>query len=91
MTNVGDKTFSVPPGVSVRAHVQAIDLIPYESKIPSPSDQMRADMSDLRTEELNAEEDTIVDDKEKTESTTELTTQSTIQITQSTEGSTATS
>ncbi|XP_045471413.1 uncharacterized protein LOC123678432 isoform X3 [Harmonia axyridis] len=81
VTNVGDKTFTVPPGVSVRAHVQTIDLIPYESKIPSPSDQMRADMSNLRTEELNAEDDKIIDDKGETISTTEditeLTTKST--------------
>ncbi|XP_044750979.1 uncharacterized protein LOC123311213 [Coccinella septempunctata] len=89
VTNVGDKTFTVPPGVSVRAHVQAIDLIPYESKIPSPGAQMRADMSNLRTEELNAEEDTIVADKQKTESSTEGTTQSTqAQVTQSTETTT---
>lgn len=43
VTNLGDKVFSVPPGVSVRAHVQAIDLLPLDSRIPSPSEQYRAE------------------------------------------------
>lgn len=43
VTNLGDKVFSVPPGVSVRAHVQAIDLLPLGSRIPSPSEQYRAE------------------------------------------------
>ncbi|CAH0558059.1 unnamed protein product [Brassicogethes aeneus] len=52
VTNVGYNTFSVPPGVSVRAHVQAIDLFPVSDVFPSPSEQFRADMG-LKTEQLN--------------------------------------
>ncbi|KAK9887406.1 hypothetical protein WA026_022342 [Henosepilachna vigintioctopunctata] len=78
VTNVGDRIFTVPPGNSVRAYVQAIDLLPYESKVPSPSAQMRADQlaSNLRTEELNAEEDSVVGDGKEdfqTEETSSLT------------------
>lgn len=43
--NLGDKVFSVPPGASVRAHVQAIDLLPLNSRVPSPSEQYKAETS----------------------------------------------
>ena len=43
VTNVGNTLFTVPPGVSVRAHVQAIDLIPLVPRVPSPSEQYKAD------------------------------------------------
>ncbi|CAG9814413.1 unnamed protein product [Phaedon cochleariae] len=69
VTNVGDRTFLVPPGVSVRAHVQAIDLIPNNPSVPSPSEQFNADMA-LRTEQLNADEDNIIS-KAKNSTTTE--------------------
>nr|CAI5844750.1 unnamed protein product [Callosobruchus analis] len=59
ITNLGDSYFSVPPGVSVRAHVQAIDLLPLTPKVPSPSEQYRADLS-RSTEQLNAPKDEIV-------------------------------
>lgn len=56
VTNLGDTTFSVPPGVSVRAHVQAIDLLPFGSKFPSPSEQFKADLiSSSREENYTAE------------------------------------
>lgn len=57
VTNIGDKPFSVPPGVSVRAHVQAIDLFPIDSKIPSPSEQFKEDTKIADTE--NAESNNI--------------------------------
>lgn len=40
--NIGQDYFGVPPGVSVRAHVQSIDLYPYGSK-PSPSEAIEKD------------------------------------------------
>lgn len=40
--NIGEDYFGVPPGVSVRAHVQSIDLYPYGSK-PSPSEAIEKD------------------------------------------------
>ncbi|KAH1024271.1 hypothetical protein HUJ05_003776 [Dendroctonus ponderosae] len=50
VTNVGQKPFNVPPGLSVRAHVQSIDLYPFEGV--SPSEAFKAD-SKLRREQLN--------------------------------------
>ncbi|XP_063360943.1 uncharacterized protein LOC134650049 [Cydia amplana] len=41
--NIGQDYFGVPPGVSVRAHVQSIDLYPYESKPISPSEAIEKD------------------------------------------------
>lgn len=52
VTNLGDRIFSVPPGVSVRAHVQAIDLLPLGSRTPLPSEQFKAETS-IHTEQLN--------------------------------------
>lgn len=77
VTNLGDKSFYVPPGVSVRAHVQAIDLLPINPSIPSPSDQFNADVQ-LKTEQLNAAEEAIVTNSEpsKQETTTLITTTS---------------
>lgn len=63
VTNLGDRSFYVPPGVSVRAHVQAIDLVPVNPSIPSPSDQFNADLT-FKTEQLNAIEDREVKDNE---------------------------
>lgn len=48
LTNIGDKHISFPPGVAVRAHVQSIDFLPYGSRIPSPSEQLKSDSSDLQ-------------------------------------------
>ncbi|XP_066256950.1 uncharacterized protein Cpr73D [Euwallacea similis] len=50
VTNIGHKPFHVPPGVSVRAHVQSIDLYPPESL--SPSEALKATTS-FRREQLN--------------------------------------
>ncbi|KAG5866808.1 hypothetical protein JTB14_037384, partial [Gonioctena quinquepunctata] len=74
VTNLGDSVFSVPPGVSIRAHVQAIDLLPFGPNVPSPSEQYKADLV-LRTEQLNANEDGIVDSNETDITTEESTTQ----------------
>nr|XP_023018009.1 uncharacterized protein LOC111507018 [Leptinotarsa decemlineata] len=74
VTNVGDRVFSVPPGVSIRAHVQAIDLLPLNSNVPSPSEQYKADLV-LKTEQLNAEEDGVVKRNETSTTTEESTTQ----------------
>lgn len=41
--NIGQDYFGVPPGVSVRAHVQSIDLYPYDSKPLSPSEAIEKD------------------------------------------------
>ncbi|XP_031769567.2 uncharacterized protein LOC113511753 isoform X3 [Galleria mellonella] len=41
--NIGQDYFGVPPGVSVRAHVQSIDLYPYDSKPISPSEALEKD------------------------------------------------
>ncbi|KOB65913.1 Cuticular protein RR-1 motif 47, partial [Operophtera brumata] len=41
--NIGEDYFSVPPGVSVRAHVQSIDLYPFGSKPISPSEALEHD------------------------------------------------
>ncbi|KAF5306634.1 hypothetical protein FQA39_LY08823 [Lamprigera yunnana] len=56
VTNIGDKLFSVPPGVSVRAHVQAIDLLSLEPRSPSPSDQLKAESTELNIENTNSNE-----------------------------------
>lgn len=45
LTNIGDKHISFPPGVAVRAHVQSIDFLPYGSRIPSPSEQLKSESS----------------------------------------------
>lgn len=86
VTNVGDRSFYVPPGVSVRAHVQAIDLLP--SSIPSPSDQFNADIK-LKTEQLNAAEDGIVKNNETSTQETTTTTTTTIRSLQHTNNSTS--
>lgn len=39
--NIGQDYFGVPPGVSVRAHVQSIDLYPYDSKPLTPAEAMQ--------------------------------------------------
>lgn len=65
--NLGDKIFSVPPGASVRAHVQAIDLIPLDSRIPSPSEQFKAETTIqaegtdvvINTTEMNLKQSTV--------------------------------
>ncbi|XP_028162361.1 uncharacterized protein LOC114354271 isoform X1 [Ostrinia furnacalis] len=41
--NIGRDYFGVPPGVSVRAHVQSIDLYPFDSKPISPSEALEKD------------------------------------------------
>ncbi|XP_049866374.1 protein SPT2 homolog [Pectinophora gossypiella] len=41
--NIGQDYFGVPPGVSVRAHVQSIDLYPFDSKPISPSEAIEKD------------------------------------------------
>lgn len=41
--NIGRDYFGVPPGVSVRAHVQSIDLYPFDSKPLSPSEAIEKD------------------------------------------------
>lgn len=83
VTNLGDRSLYVPPGVSVRAHVQAIDLLPINPSIPSPSDQFKADLK-LDTEQLNAIDDRLVknneDDNDATVSTTETSISRTDQI-----------
>lgn len=61
VTNLGDTTFSVPPGVSIRAHVQTIDLYPYESKVPSPSAQLRAEMSAVSEQKVEASDSVTVE------------------------------
>ncbi|XP_072940588.1 uncharacterized protein Cpr73D [Epargyreus clarus] len=38
--NIGQDYFGIPPGVSVRAHVQSIDLYPFGSKPISPSEAL---------------------------------------------------
>lgn len=37
-TNLGDESIHFPPGKSVRAHVQSIDIFPYGTKVPSPGE-----------------------------------------------------
>ncbi|CAF4901529.1 unnamed protein product [Pieris macdunnoughi] len=41
--NTGQDYFGIPPGVSVRAHVQSIDLYPFGSKPLSPSEALEHD------------------------------------------------
>lgn len=43
LTNIGDKHISFPPGVAVKAYVQSIDFLPYGSRIPSPSEQLKSE------------------------------------------------
>lgn len=43
LRNLGTKSVHLPPGVSVRAHVQAIDILPYGSRLPSPGAQLEKD------------------------------------------------
>lgn len=68
VTNVGDRLFTVPPGVSVRAHVQSIDLLPASSNVPSPSEQLKVDMA-RQTDRLLQEKDSIVGRKTRNKST----------------------
>lgn len=65
VTNVGDRSFYISPGVSVRAHVQAIDLLPVNPSIPSPSEQFNAELK-VKTEQLNAAEDDIFNNNNHT-------------------------
>ncbi|XP_030758048.1 mesocentin [Sitophilus oryzae] len=51
VTNIGDRPFNIPPGVSVRTHVQSIDLYPYDTQ--SPSEAYESDTK-LQREQLNA-------------------------------------
>lgn len=67
VTNIGDELFSVPPGVSVRAHVQAIDLLPLNAKILSPSEQYKSEV--LNRDSANAESNNVPSNE--TTSTTE--------------------
>lgn len=77
--NVGDKLFTVPPGVSVRAHVQAIDLVPISPSVPSPSEQYKAE-TNIGTEQLNESSNQVVstntteDKDEKTDTETTIAT-----------------
>ncbi|XP_030037180.2 uncharacterized protein LOC115452726 isoform X1 [Manduca sexta] len=41
--NIGKDYFGIPPGISVRAHVQSIDLYPFGSKPLSPSEALEKD------------------------------------------------
>lgn len=41
--NIGEDYFGIPPGVSVRAHVQSIDLYPYDSKPLTPAEALEKD------------------------------------------------
>ncbi|XP_012550706.1 cuticular protein RR-1 motif 47 isoform X1 [Bombyx mori] len=41
--NIGDSYFDIPPGVSVRAHVQSIDLYPFGAKPVSPSEALESE------------------------------------------------
>lgn len=41
--NAGDWYVGLPPGSSVRAHVQSIDLLPLGGRPPSPGDALRRD------------------------------------------------
>ncbi|CAG4977542.1 unnamed protein product [Colias eurytheme] len=41
--NIGNNYFGIPPGVSVRAHVQSIDLYPFGAKPISPSEALEND------------------------------------------------
>ncbi|KAJ8732960.1 hypothetical protein PYW07_015559 [Mythimna separata] len=43
--NLGRDYFGVPPGVSVRAHVQSIDLYPFGSKPISPAEALENDQT----------------------------------------------
>ncbi|XP_032511599.2 uncharacterized protein LOC116766052 [Danaus plexippus] len=43
--NIGEEYFGIPPGVSVRAHVQSIDLYPFGSKPISPSEALENDQT----------------------------------------------
>ncbi|XP_041976209.1 uncharacterized protein LOC121730996 [Aricia agestis] len=45
ISNVGGDYFTIPPGVSVRAHVQSIDLYPFGAKPISPSEALENDKS----------------------------------------------
>lgn len=84
VTNVGDELFSVPPGVSVRAHVQAIDLLPLNAKILSPTDQYKAELQNR--DSANAESNVVANDATTTteQPTTISTTSSTTTTTQET-------
>lgn len=52
INNVGDIPFTVLPGAPIRAHVQAIDLVPISPSVPSPSEQYKVE-TNMRTEQLN--------------------------------------
>lgn len=50
LKNIGDKSISFAPGVAVRAHVQSIDILPYGSRLPSPSEQLKSETGSNDTE-----------------------------------------
>ncbi|KAB0798275.1 hypothetical protein PPYR_09268 [Photinus pyralis] len=65
VTNIGDRLFSVPPGASVRAHVQAIDLLPLRPRSLSPSEQLKMETKELKAENSdNKEQVTNSENKE---------------------------
>lgn len=51
LKNIGDKFISLSPGIAVRAHVQSIDILPYGSRLPSPSEQLKAESSNIDEQE----------------------------------------
>ncbi|KAL1491300.1 hypothetical protein ABEB36_011917 [Hypothenemus hampei] len=64
VTNIGYKSFRVPPGGSVRAHVQSIDLYPYETQ--SPSEALKEASRHQKREQLNKpSNDSVIVNKEK--------------------------
>lgn len=73
VTNIGDRPLLVPPGISVRAHVQAIDLTAINPRVPSPREQYNAEMNLVR-DRLFADEDNIVRNNNSTEKRIETTT-----------------
>ncbi|KAK5645824.1 hypothetical protein RI129_004288 [Pyrocoelia pectoralis] len=65
VTNVGDRLFSVPPGASVRAHVQAIDLLPLRPRSLSPSEQLKMETRELKAENSDTKEQIVNDEMEE--------------------------
>lgn len=51
LKNIGDKFISLSPGIAVRAHVQSIDILPFGSRLPSPSEQLKAESSNIEEQE----------------------------------------
>lgn len=42
--NLGEESINFPPGASVRAHVQSIDILPFGSKTQSPSEAVEEEL-----------------------------------------------